>query len=214
MRLRELNDTCTDPIPHDDDSSRAIPSTLDAMTEPKPDSCDDSFHGSPLFQVFTDCAKELRSFLTRRLGCAEVAADLLQDTYIRLATRRDPSAHANPRALVFRVAANLATDHSRKQHLRETYHGGSPDDSTVATTAPSPDGELVAQQNHALLKEAIAQLPDKRRAVFLLRMAEELSYDHIAARLGISVSAVEKHMTKAIVQCRTYVAQRHGSPDE
>lgn len=181
------------------------------MTEPKPDSCHESFHGSPLFQVFTDCAKELRSFLTRRLGCAEVAADLVQDTYIRLATRRDPSSHANPRALVFRVAANLATDHFRQQRLRDTYHGGSLDERTVASPAPPPDGELAAQQNHALLKQAIAQLSDKRRTVFLLRMAHALPYDQIATRVGISVSAVEKHMNKAIVHCRAYVERHHGS---
>lgn len=164
-----------------------------------------------MFQVFSACAKELRSFLTRRLGCPDIAADLVQDTFLRLATRRDPGSHANPRALVFRIAANLATDHSRQQRLRDTYHGGSLDERTVASPAPPPDGELVAQQNHALLKQAIAQLPEKRRTVFLLRMAQELSYDQIATRVGISVSAVEKHMHKAIVHCRAYVQRHHGA---
>jgi RNA polymerase sigma-70 factor (ECF subfamily) len=184
------------------------------MNEPKPDSCDDSFHGSPLFQVFIDCAKELRSFLTRRLGCAEVAADLVQDTYIRLATRPDPDVHANPRALVFRVAANLATDHSRKQRLRDTYDGGTLDDLAVPSLVPAPDAELTAQQDHALLKQAIARLPEKRRTVFLLRMAQGLPYDQIASRVGISVSAVEKHMSQAIVHCRTYVERHHGAGDD
>lgn len=184
------------------------------MTEPKPDSCDDAFHRSPLFQVFRTCATELRSFLTRRLGCPDLAADLVQDTYIRLATRLDPDVHGNPRALVFRIAANLATDHSRKQRLRDAYDGGNLDEVVVSSPEPAPDAELAAQQEHALLKEAIEQLPDKRRTVFLLRMAQGLPYDQIADRIGISVSAVEKHMTKAIVHCRTYVAQRHGSPDE
>lgn len=184
------------------------------MTEPKPDSYHDSFHGSPLFQVFSACAKELRSFLTRRLGCAEVAADLVQDTYIRLATRPDQSAHANPRALVFRVAANLATDHSRKQRLRDTYNGGSLDEVTVPSLAPPPDAELTAQQDHDLLKQAIAQLPEKRRRVFVLRMARGLPYDDIAKQVGISVSGVEKHMNKAIVHCRTFVERHHGTGDD
>ena len=127
------------------------------MTEPKPDSCDDAFHRSPLFQVFRTCATELRSFLTRRLGCPDLAADLVQDTYIRLATRPDADVHDNPRALVFRIAANLATDHSRKQRLRDAYDGGNLDEVVVSSPEPAPDAELAAQQEHALLKEAIEQ---------------------------------------------------------
>jgi RNA polymerase sigma-70 factor (ECF subfamily) len=106
---------------------------------------------------------------------------------------------------VFRIAANLATDYTRHQHVRGRFDG---DDSrllSVASSAPQPDAEMMAQQEHALLKQAIAGLPEKRRTVFLLRTAQELPYGEIAARLGISVSAVEKHMNKAILHCRAHV---------
>lgn len=173
------------------------------MFEPESASCRNSFNESPVFQAFSACAKELRSFLTRRLGCAETAADLVQDTYIRLATRQDREAHSNPRALVFRIAANLATDHARHRQVRERVDAGCPDLPGLASSAPQPDAMVLARQEHALLKKAIAELPEKRRTVFLLRTSQELSYGQIAGRLGISVSAVEKHMSKAILHCRT-----------
>ena len=172
------------------------------MFEPEPVSCRKSFNESPVFQVFSACAKELRSFLTRRLGCAETAADLVQDTYIRLATRQGET-HSNPRALVFRIAANLATDHARHRQVRERADAGCPDVPDPASPAPQPDAMVLARQEHDLLKKAIAELPEKRRTVFLLRTSQELSYGQIAERLGISVSAVEKHMSKAILHCRT-----------
>jgi len=178
------------------------------MVEPEPAFFRNSFNQSPLFQVFSACARELRSFLTRRLGCAETAADLVQDTYIRLATRQERETHSNPRALVFRIAANLATDHARHQRIRERFatdHGDLPD---LASSIPQPDALLLVQQEHALLKQAIAELPEKRRTVFLLRTSQELSYGQIASRLGISVSAVEKHMSKAILHCRARM-ERH-----
>jgi hypothetical protein len=56
------------------------PSYGTTMPEPKPSPCHDSFNDSSLFHTFSACARELRSFLTRRLGCADAAADLVQDT--------------------------------------------------------------------------------------------------------------------------------------
>jgi RNA polymerase sigma factor (sigma-70 family) len=184
------------------------------MGEPEPASCRNSFNESPLFQVFSACARELRSFLTRRLGCAETAADLVQDTYIRLAMRREQGIHSNPRALVFRIAANLATDHARHRRVRERIDTGCPGLSGLTSPAPQPDAMVLARQEHTLLKKAIAELPDKRRTVFLLRTAQELSYGQIAERLGISISAVEKHMSKAIVHCRTRMEQHRGKHRE
>ncbi|MGC4097099.1 MAG: sigma-70 family RNA polymerase sigma factor [Nitrospira sp.] len=180
------------------------------MSDQKPDYCPPPSMDSSLFHVFTDCMKELRSFLTRRLGCADAAADIVQDTYVRLALRGNHQSHDNPRALVFRVAANLATDHNRHRRIQEKFDGGTVEALHIASPIPSPDADLLARQEEALLKEAIAELPKTRRMVFLLRMSQELSYSQIAQRVGISVSAVEKHMHKAIIHCRTYVNQHRS----
>ncbi|BCA56594.1 putative RNA polymerase sigma factor FecI [Nitrospira sp. KM1] len=158
--------------------------------------------------------KELRSFLTRRLGCPETAAELVQETYIRLATRQEQDPHVNPRALVFRVASNLATDHARHQSVRERFDGGTIDEDALVAPVPSPDAALAEEQERKLLKLAIAELPEKRRMVFLLRMSQELSYSEIGKRLGISVSAVEKHISKAVLHCRAHVERHRGSRAE
>jgi len=181
------------------------------MTKLNSESSPRHFNESQLFHAFHACVKELKSFLTRRVGCPEAAADIVQDTFVRLAMRSEQNEHTNPRALVFRVAANLATDHARHQRIREKFDVGSIDEIAVASSVPTPDAAMSARQEDLLLKQAIAALPEKRRTVFLLRMSQELSYGQIAERLGISVSAVEKHMSKAIIHCRTYV-ERHCGP--
>ncbi|HEX2055091.1 MAG TPA: sigma factor, partial [Nitrospiraceae bacterium] len=57
---------------------------------------------------------DLLRFFTRKLGCRELAADCAQDTYVHLARMDASITIDNPRAFLFRVAANLAIDHLRK----------------------------------------------------------------------------------------------------
>lgn len=59
--------------------------------------------------------QELFIFLLRRVACADTANDLLQDTFFRLINAKAAQPIQNPRAFVYRIAANLATDHLRRQ---------------------------------------------------------------------------------------------------
>ncbi|BCA56562.1 DNA-directed RNA polymerase sigma-70 factor [Nitrospira sp. KM1] len=159
----------------------------------------------PLLASFLNCYDELTRFLTRKLGCKELAADIVQDTYLRVTRVDHDTDVTHPRAFLFRTAANLATDAMRRQQLRSVYEAGDVATEAIASQAPSAETVLEAQQQCRLLQEAVATLPPKCRTVFLLHKAQHLSYGEVAAQLNISKSAVEKHMSKALAHCRDYM---------
>lgn len=148
--------------------------------------------------------RDLFRFLTGRVNCRETAADLTQETFLRLheSSLRNPP--PNLRALAFRIAENLAIDHQRKTSFRRRYHA-EVEDELVAETVPSfeagPEQTAMTAQRFDRLQSALAELPEPHRAVFLLHSLEGLSYSEIAVRLNISKSLVGKHLAKALSHC-------------
>ncbi len=155
--------------------------------------------------------------LTRRVGCPETAADLCQETILRLLASGLWAEARDPNALAHRVARNLVIDHVRRQRTEARHRGTEPVPADVPDPAPTPEQALEAQQRLACLDEAIASLPPKCRRVFLLRRIEGLSQAAIAAMLGISINMVEKHLRHALRICqhrlaRIYPGDGHNSP--
>ncbi len=163
----------------------------------------------PLVTSFLASYDELTRFLTKKLGCSELAADIVQDTYLRVTRVDQKTEVSHPKAFLFRTAVNLAADVMRRRQLRSAYETDSISAEEIASQAPSAETALEAQQQCRLLRVAVETLPTKCRTVFLLHKAEHLSYGEVAARLNISKSAVEKHMTKALAHCRDYL-ERDG----
>lgn len=140
----------------------------------------------------------------RLVRSKELAADLMQDAFVRLMGLADKQPVLNPRALLFRTAANLAIDHLRK-HKVETRHIAEtiPMDTAeqVASQAPTPERELWGKQQLQLVQSAIDALPAPIREAFLLHRMHGYAYREIAAIQGVSESAVDKRMNRALKEC-------------
>lgn len=145
---------------------------------------------------------ELRAFLVSKLGCQAMAADVVQDLWLRVAQQQEGPAVQNLRAYLYRAAGNLATDRLRHEQMRErhTPSGALPED--IASAQPQPDEVLESEQEFAILRVAITELPDKCREAFLLYRGQQLSMKEVAVQLGISDRTVEKHIAKAMLHCR------------
>jgi RNA polymerase sigma-70 factor (ECF subfamily) len=152
--------------------------------------------------------QDLHQFLARRLGCADTAKDLLQDTFLRLLQAAPRHVLSNPRAFLFRIATNLVIDHHRRRRHREAL-AVCETDVTIDQADPGPSIETVvwSKQQVSLLKQAVADLPPKCRQVFLLIKFHHLSHAEVAMRLGISQSTVVKHMIKAVDYCKRRVRE-------
>ena len=147
----------------------------------------------------------LTRFLARRIGCPDTIQDILQEMFIRLHGHRLREPVSNPRAFLFRVASNLATDHLRSRERRAEIGDGEDELARLPDESPCPEVTIFSQQRVALLKQAILELPPKCREVFILCKFEHYTYAQTARKLGISESTVIKHMVKALDHCKKRV---------
>lgn len=159
---------------------------------------------SVLIASFQENYEQLFRFLTRKLnGDCERAADVVQDTYIRLADTPDPGEGIdNPRAYIYRVAGNLAIDWLRREKRITANHDASEDADTIHDPKPGPEHIILGREQILLLDKALQKLPEKPRAALLMFRVDGLSHSEIAQRLGVSNSMVAKYIARALQHCR------------
>jgi len=131
----------------------------------------------------------LVDFLRRRFG-SELAEDLAQETYLRLA--RTPTEPHSPKAFLVTTALNAARDQARRRSVRPqlVQDHGLPEPGTPADQAES-----------VLLQQVVFGLPRNLKTVFLLSRFGGLTYEEIAQQCGVSVKTVEARMTRALKIC-------------
>jgi len=156
---------------------------------------------SSLADAVLDHYRELVDFLARRTGSRDIARDCAQDTWLRLAGARPATEPANHRAYVFRVAANIAMDWHRRCAREQTVLGEYAAGLGEQNGAPDTLEIAALRQTLRRLEATIAALPPRSVEVFVLHKLDGLSYAQTAASLGISVSAVEKHMMRVLLAC-------------
>jgi RNA polymerase sigma factor (sigma-70 family) len=156
---------------------------------------DEADRSAKLDALFRDESPALMRYFRSKLRYREDAADLLQEVFAR-ASRLSICDFDNPAAYLQRIASNLVFDQKRVVAHRQAHVPA--DDVHLLDPSPSPLSQLEAKEMLARLDAALARLRPKTRQVFLLSRVEGLTYPKIAERLGVSVSAVEKHMMIAI----------------
>ena len=157
--------------------------------------------------LFQEYYQELLRFLSSKLGCREQAADVVQDTFLRVRGVKDLEAVDQPRAFLYKIALNLTVDLFRRQQIRSEETIKLVEMDRVPSGMPRQDCEVQAKERVRLLYAAIDGLPPKCRQVFLLHKFKGLSHAEIARRLGISKNMVEKHVMKAMDRCRQQVEE-------
>jgi RNA polymerase sigma factor (sigma-70 family) len=156
----------------------------------------------PLLAAFEAHYDELTAFVRRRVNCPALAADIVQEVYVRLAGGSAPGIVRNPRAFLYRVAGNLAIDHLRQNRARARYIIPSPPSEDVQSPEPSADMVVQSREEIAILQRTVLELPEKCREAFLLYKGHGLSMKAVAEILHLSPKTVEKHIAKAMVHCR------------
>jgi RNA polymerase sigma factor (sigma-70 family) len=153
--------------------------------------------------------RPLNSYFRRRTETACDAEDLTQEVLLRLTKHEKTLTFENIEALVFTIASNLLRDRNRR---RATHCASSHFDLDGPMAAFDPGLVEVVEPERVLLGRdqlraamaALAELGDRTRDVFVLQRFEGMKNKEIARELGISVSAVEKHMVRAL----THLAER------
>jgi RNA polymerase sigma-70 factor (ECF subfamily) len=143
-------------------------------------------------------APALRRFFQRRIAEPADLDDLVQEVFLRLARRGDLAGVGNLEGYVFQTAANILRDRARRRATRRSEAHEPIGADHVEDAAFSPERVLLGREAIDQLRAALLTLPPRTRDVFFLGRIEGFGYAEIAARLGISLSAVNKHMAKAL----------------
>ncbi|MGK6355741.1 RNA polymerase sigma factor [Sphingomonas sp. DT-207] len=159
----------------------------------------DMLSGDGLIPLFTELRQALSRFLQSRGASADEAEDILQDVYIKLLDERSGPV-AQPRAYLYKMANNHFLLHRRTAGRRErreekwvSAHGGSGE----VDDQPSIETTLIAREQLAILQRLLDGLPERTRIIFRRFRIDGEPQRMIASELGISVSAVEKHLARA-----------------
>ncbi len=136
----------------------------------------------------------------------EDALDAVQETFVKAfqhAVRWDGSSEAGP--WLTRIAVNHSIDRYRRARRRtatftpltETDH-----DESKAAEGPSPEERVAGRELGQRIAGALGALPERQRAVFVLRHYEEMSLEEIAASLGMSLGTVKSSLHRAVYRLR------------
>jgi RNA polymerase sigma factor (sigma-70 family) len=140
----------------------------------------------------------LIGYFRRRIRDPAEAEDLAQEVFLRMLRRGNIAGLEDVRAYLFETAASVLVDRARRQAVRHLRDHERFDPQTHAAEAFASDRVFMGQEGLNRASVALLELPERTRTIFILRRLEGMRYADVAKRLAISVSAVEKHMTRAI----------------
>lgn len=153
---------------------------------------------SDLKRLFLKHAKTLQGLLTRKVRDPQLAADLVQESFLRLAEQQSRERIDNTPAYLYRTAHNLMIDHMRQQQRRKTDSVPHEALEGIVEDSPGLEETTATEQHMRRLREALAQLPARTQEVFRLNRLEGLTHAEVARQLDISDSSVQKHLAKAL----------------
>ena len=140
----------------------------------------------------------------------EVAEEITSDVFMKLWQKREQLVEEGSlQNLLFLFTKGLCIDYLRRMSRREQSRKAFWQDYQLYHESKA--GEDLKQEQLQVLKEAIQTLPPRRRKVFELRYEEEMSYQQIAQRLGVSPNTVKVQLSKATKHLREQVALQYGS---
>ncbi len=140
----------------------------------------------------------LMRYLRRNWSNRDEAFDIRQDAYVRVYEAASDSRPVSPKAFLFATARNLMADRIRRDRVVSIEVMGDLESLNVSMDEPEPPEKAGVWQELKLLALAFDALPPRCREVVWLNKVEELTYQQVAERLGVTQKTVEKQMTKGV----------------
>lgn len=142
----------------------------------------------------------LHRWLSHRVGCPDLAADLAQDTFVRLLAKpRSLDNHDSARSYLRTVAGRLCIDMWRRKAVERAW---------LEVLANRPEKVDISPEEHAILIETFCELdamlqrlPEKVATAFILSQVDGLTYKQIAAQMQVSERSIKAWMAKAMLEC-------------
>jgi RNA polymerase sigma-70 factor, ECF subfamily len=153
------------------------------------------------------------AYATRLVERREDAKDITQDAFLQLwdgADRWEADSEVKP--LLFGIVRNLALKEKRRRAIRGRHAAQAERALSRPTSDPSTDAAV--REFEAAIADAVSQLPERRREVFVLSRRDGLSHREIGERLEISPQTVANQLSSALSDLRAALQPylRHSPP--
>jgi RNA polymerase sigma-19 factor, ECF subfamily len=148
---------------------------------------------------------ELCEYTLRLVGSAQAAEDVVHDLFLHLWDTRGPQdAVRLTKPYLYAAAHNRALKYLRHRRVAEGWIERAARE--APPTADSPADLYLQHELEEMVERAIADLPVRCREIFLLRRRDQLSYEAIAVRAGVSLGTVKSQMWRAAMMLRAALA--------
>ena len=148
--------------------------------------------------IFNNNSKILYNFVYYKCGDSQQAEDIVQEAFIKLWNNCSKVKFEKAKSFLFTVARNLFLNEVAHKKIVLQHQALTTNESTTIT----PQHVLEEKEFMVKLENAIADLPEKQREVFLLSRIDKKKYSEISEITGVSVKAVEKRMSLALITLR------------
>ncbi|AZQ64597.1 RNA polymerase sigma-70 factor [Flammeovirga pectinis] len=147
-------------------------------------------------ELFDKYYESIKSFVYYKLGDIDLAEDITQETYVKFWESRSKVVLDTAKTYLYTIANNLALNHIK--HGKVVLQFQQKNSKADGESETNPEFKMELSEFEDKLQSTINTIPDKSRDVFLMNRIEGLTYNEISSRLGISVKAIEKRMSKAL----------------
>ena len=180
------------------------------MIAPKNDVEDQGGRLGTLQALIASYSKPLTRYFSRRTASDHDVPDLVQEVFLRLSRIEDPGGIQERDSFIFVTAANVLRDKARRDKVRHQGASVPIENYDLPGSEFAPDRVLEGRQAADRLRQALEELPERTRDVFVLRMLEGCKMAEVARAMGISTRAAEKHQARALAHVAERLAGYYG----
>jgi RNA polymerase sigma-70 factor, ECF subfamily len=157
--------------------------------------------------IFKRYARSVIRFIYGMVGEADLAEELMQETFVRAYNNRNNLRdEAKLAAWIFGIARNIALNAVRSRRVRaDKLIDDDYAEMEVADTDPSPDEQLLSKELDYIIGKALNTLTEDKRLVFTLKVLQQKSYEEIAEITGHSVPKLKTDLHRAKVKMRKLI---------
>ena len=159
-------------------------------------------------RLYREHGESLLRYLIRMCGDTDLAADVVQDTFLRL-VERPPRSHEHVRAWLFQVATNRLRDLRRKETRRDGLLHEGVGRGALADPPRTPDRDLEQSEARRTVRAALGSLSDRDRQILLMR-EEGFAHREIAEAVGTTTGSVGTLIARALDKLSRVL---EGDPD-
>jgi RNA polymerase sigma-70 factor (ECF subfamily) len=160
---------------------------------------DDATSGSAgLAREARPLRRALAQYFSRRLRDRSEVEDLVQEVFARVVARDSTAPIGHLGKYLYQTAASVLADYARRRSARRSDAHVEFNSDLHGETDFDPERIVSGREDVAAAAAALLSLPEKTRTIFVLRRLDGVPARQVADQLGVSVSAVEKHMVRAV----------------